>query len=301
MITKSYFKLVKVSHADSDLFRVTNVDTTAGTLTIGAGSNLGKNLEYSTDGVNFTTADPNAPFSLTVPAGANVYMRGTNSNWYTGSQYTPNPRIINMDVNHTVGGNVYSLLDKATYASRTTSVGTREFYYMFNNNTHLVSAADMNFGNVTTLADFCYLSMFEGCTALTSAPAELPATTLAESCYNNMFKGCTSLTTAPELTATNLTLADYCCFQMFYGCTSLTTAPELPATTLANSCYRSMFSGCTSLNSVKCLAEAFASVDDTYDWLQGVSATGTFYKSANMSDWTTGTNGIPSGWTVIDA
>ena len=34
---------------------------------------------------------------------------------------------------------------------------------------------------------------------------------------------------------------------MFYGCTSLTQAPALPATTLADSCYRSMFVGCASL------------------------------------------------------
>lgn len=43
------------------------------------------------------------------------------------------------------------------------------------------------------------------------------------------------------------TLANSCYKSMFYGCTSLTTAPNLPATTLANHCYSSMFSGCTSL------------------------------------------------------
>ena len=44
----------------------------------------------------------------------------------------------------------------------------------------------------TTLAAYCYASMFRGCTGLTSAP-ELPATTLAASCYANMFNGCTDL------------------------------------------------------------------------------------------------------------
>ena len=28
---------------------------------------------------------------------------------------------------------------------------------------------------------------------------------------------------------------------------------------------------------------------------------GTFLKAASMEDWTTGTDGIPSGWTVVDA
>ena len=44
----------------------------------------------------------------------------------------------------------------------------------------------------TTLADYCYTSMFYGCTGLTSAP-ELPATTLKTSCYASMFNGCTGL------------------------------------------------------------------------------------------------------------
>jgi len=93
-------------------------------------------------------------------------------------------------------------------------------------------------------ADYCFYSLFEGCTNLTQAP-ELPATTLAECCYNGMFSRCTSLTQAPELPAT--TLADYCYSYMFEGCTNLTQAPELPATTLEDGCYQYMFSGCTSL------------------------------------------------------
>lgn len=66
-----------------------------------------------------------------------------------------------------------------------------------------------------------------------------------EYCYLSIFQECVSLTTAPELPAT--TLASYCYYQMFAGCTSLITAPELPATTLADYCYGRMFAGCTSL------------------------------------------------------
>ena len=44
----------------------------------------------------------------------------------------------------------------------------------------------------TPFANFCYNSMFSGCTGLTSAP-ELPATTLATDCYNSMFGRCTHL------------------------------------------------------------------------------------------------------------
>ena len=96
----------------------------------------------------------------------------------------------------------------------------------------------------TTLAVSCYGSMFKGCTALTQAPA-LPATTLAVSCYDSMFQGCTALTQAPALPATKLAI--HCYIYMFQGCTALTQAPALPATKLEAQCYRSMFSGCTSL------------------------------------------------------
>ena len=83
--------------------------------------------------------------------------------------------------------------------------------------------------------NYCYNSMFGGCSSLTQAP-ELPATTLADYCYSSMFLGCSSLSQAPVLPAT--TLADSCYDSMFSKCTSLTQAPELPATTLSSSCYR---------------------------------------------------------------
>ena len=145
-----------------------------------------------------------------------------------------------------------------------------------------------------TLATDCYRSMFKVCTSLTTAP-ELPATTLADGCYYSMFSGCTSLTTAPALPAT--TLAKSCYYSMFQGCTSLTTAPELPAATLANSCYRSMFYKCTKLNYIKCLATDISAYNCTYNWVYGVASTGTFVKPSSMTSWTTGVNGIPTGWT----
>jgi hypothetical protein len=150
----------------------------------------------------------------------------------------------------------------------------------------------------TTLANNCYTQMFCGCTSLRTAP-ELPATTLANNCYSFMFNGCTSLTTAPELPATML--ANECYQNMFQDCTSLTTAPELPATTLVISCYSFMFSGCTSLSSIKCLATSISARNCTYDWVNGVAASGTFTKAASMRSWTKGISGIPTNWTVKNA
>ena len=87
---------------------------------------------------------------------------------------------------------------------------------------------------------------------------------------------------------------------MFYGCTSLMVSPTLSAATLTESCYETMFSGCTSLNRVICLATDISAIDCTREWLDGVSATGTFTKAASMTSWPTGVSGIPSaGWTVV--
>ena len=175
-----------------------------------------------------------------------------------------------------------------------TTLANRCYSYMFDGCTSLTTAPKLP---ATTLADECYADMFIGCTSLTTAPA-LPATTLANFCYSNMFMGCTSLTTAPALSAT--TLGTMCYKGMFAGCTSLTTAPELPATTLNFMCYSGMFQNCTSLNYIKCLATDISAFNCTSSWVSGVASAGTFVKAASMETWTTGTSGIPEGWTVVN-
>ncbi|MDD5996479.1 MAG: T9SS type A sorting domain-containing protein, partial [Bacteroidales bacterium] len=115
----------------------------------------------------------------------------------------------------------------------------------------------------------------------------------ADYCFYSLFEGCTSLTQAPELSA--MTLADYCYYEMFKGCTRLTQAPELPATTLANCCYNFMFSGCTNLSEIRVAFDEWN--DNTKNWVENVSPTGTFYcpKALPLEY---GLDRIPEGWTV---
>ena len=150
------------------------------------------------------------------------------------------------------------------------------------------------------LSRSCYASMFIGCSNLKEAP-KLPAKTLASSCYWCMFSNCTSLTKAPELPATTLTSLCYCA--MFMGCSNLTEAPVLPATTLTESCYSDMFKDCIKLNSVTCLATEIKHNEYlcTRSWLDGVSNTGIFKKAPSMNNWPRNVDGIPSGWTIVDA
>ena len=170
-------------------------------------------------------------------------------------------------------GNIMSIYDSESFRTRTTfdnDYSSMSFLFLF---APIVSAEHLILP-ATTLANAygCYLCMFQGCTGLTSAPS-LPATTLAVNCY----------------------------YGMFQNCSSLTTAPALPATTLAETCYFGMFSGCTNLNHIECYATDISASSCTTNWVNGVAENGTFIKNPNMSSWTAGNDGIPSGWTVQDA
>jgi hypothetical protein len=199
--------------------------------------NNNPDVQYSLDGGETWTALVKGDSITLVHKGDKALLRGDNpegfSKWYNKySSFTMTGKIA-------VSGSVMSLID----GTGETLVVPADycFYSLFSGCTSLTQAPELP---ATTLAERCYAYMFEGCTSLTQAP-ELPATTLADGCYTFMFLGCTSLTQAPELPAT--TLADGCYAYMFEGCTSLTQVPELPATTLVKSCYNGMFKGCTNL------------------------------------------------------
>lgn len=224
-------------------------------------------LEYSIDnGKTWILVVPdNESLSLNVKAGDEVLFRGGGFE----SRYNDNCYCFGIDGYFDVEGNIMSMEYGDDFYNKTT-IDNNAFLSLFQNNDGLISAENL----------------------------VLPATTLANNCYSFMFAGCTSLTTAPELPAT--TLSDWCYSYMFRDCTGLITAPELPATALASSCYFRMFNGCTSLNYIKCLATNISATDCTTNWVYNVASSGTFVKNSNMSDWTTGTSGIPNGWTIQD-
>lgn len=146
--------------------------------------------------------------------------------------------------------------------------------------------------------DYGYVAMFSGCTSLTGITGSLNMDGNAGT-YKQMFKDCTSLVVVPDLGGTNL--AEYCYEEMFMNCTSLVWAPDLPANDAQEDCYKKMFYGCSSLNHIICLLTNFNNYDNcTGEWVYGVASTGIFEKVPDMYDWTTGQNGIPNGWTVID-
>ena len=156
------------------------------------------------------------------------------------------------------------------------------------------------------LRPYCGYSLFGDCNEIIDV-SDLTLCTqntiLSTYCYYSMFMNCMSITTPPSLPSTTLAHSSYRC--MFYRCSSLTTAPELPVPTLDNTCtycYAQMFDGCTNLNYIKCLATEISSSSCTSEWVNGVQTnSGTFIKHPDMSGWQEGINGIPSGWTVVNA
>ena len=218
-------------------------------------------LEYSTDGSTWTAFEIGTT-TVDLADGEKAYFRGDNTAF---ASVADNYVKFVMTGSIAASGNIMSLLDKKC-ASKTIP------------------------------ADNCFKLLFWSCTALTSAP-ELPATTLTTGCYASMFQGCTSLTTAPVLPAT--TLAEACYSGMFNGCISLTTAPELPATTLVEQCYAVMFNGCSGLTSIRVHFTDWNDAENsTTSWVNGVSATGTFYyKSGSSLDTSTGINRVPENFT----
>lgn len=252
-----------------------------------------KVFQYSYDGVTWENWDL-SPLPFGGPT--KVYVRGYNKTLsYDNKIYEYFS--FSTDAYVYVSGIVESLLDGDNEVLNYGTQGIlRQLFYQ---QKALRSVENLRFEAQSTATNIVsvYALMFQGCTNLLYAPKVLPANDFKGNyCYQYMFDGCTSLITAPELPATKL--AEKCYQYMFRNCKSLITAPELPATKLASRCYQYMFGGCTSLKSLKCHAKVRAS-DATFNWLNGVNTVGTFYGHSEYG-WSSGANGIPSGWTFVE-
>ena len=202
-------------------------------------------LEYSVNNGTWQTVVANQGVDFGGNLGS-LCLRGkcpngtaTNDNNYSTITFSdPNVEV-------ECSGDIRTLIDHTAY--KTAATGNCCFISLFKGCSVLTSAPELP---ATALKNSCYRQMFEGCTALTQAPV-LPATELNENCYFSMFKGCTALTQAPNLPATKL--KDNCYSWMFSGCRALTQAPTLSAEDLGWNCYSYMFENCTSLEKAPAL------------------------------------------------
>ena len=258
----------------------------------------GSDLEYSLDNTTFTPCvyDTNGECVISLANQTDkVYFRGT-----TGFSESPTDYYsINSAESIIVGGNLESLSDYLGYVTQPHSY---EFVKIFSGNTSNITCL-IDFNIFLSLSTGCFMSMFEGCTGLTTCP-NLPTMYLAANCYEKMFKGCTSITTIPSISAT--TIPSGAMKEMFSGCTSLTTVDLSNITSIyadpnnIEGGMQEMFSGCTSLNKVYGPNVSTWNDDATYNWLYDVSVTGKLKPGNIYVQMTSGPSGIPSGWDIVE-
>ena len=235
-------------------------------------------MQYSLNGGAKTAVPDGTAINggdLSVGDLVSFYGDGTNiTAYYDGTNYTT---INGGTAEVKVYGNIMSLVDEENFATNKTLTADFTFVCLFQYYTTLKDASDLLLPAMTLTAN-CYNSMFNSCTSLTTAPAELPAMTMAYMCYAGMFIDCTSLTTAPKLPAT--TLATGCYYRMFKNCTSLTNAYVKAAYTTSSYECTDMFGGCTNAATLHTIAANKAS----WDGVMGLGKTWSTWTTA--SDWT---------------
>lgn len=268
-----------------------------GTVSLENNGGNAPDVEYSRDGINWTTWDYSS-LDLYNPTEFDedpikydfIFFRGNNPNGFSSSTsvYSRFRIIDNLygQAYITIGGNIMSLLYKDSFwkediSPNDTIPNDYCFYRLFyQSDIHSCLGGPGSYNDydvgvfrlpAMNLTANCYNTMFGSCRKLLYGPRVLPAKKLKNSCYSNMFNGC---------------YPDY------------HRAPLLPATELANFCYNNMFYWCTGLNYVKTTTTNFGSYMLPFTaWLKNVSSTGTFVKKAGVT-FPAGESGIPSGWTV---
>jgi hypothetical protein len=219
-------------------------------------------LEYSTDyGVTWQSYSSAIP----VDAGDEVCFRSTTKNWIDNT--------LESSGQFDVAGDITSLLKGSSFPDGNAPSGY-SFNSLFKGCTTLINASELVL-SMTDAGSSVYRSTFDGCTSLVAGPVELPTTTLTSACYRNMFLNCSSLTSAPII-------------------------PK-PSTRSSNGWYYQMFRGCSSLQEIVFLDDYNYASGNFTDWVNGVNASGTFYKSSAMTSFPSpGNSSTPTGWTVVD-
>lgn len=230
-------------------------------------------LEYSVNGGQTWVTIADGESTPTIVAGSKVMWRGDLKPRYGETSIATSAGIgtFSASGNYHAYGNTMSLLFYDNYyGSQLDSNDYRvAFGALFYQDTHILTAPLLP---ATELTTYCYVNMFRGCSNLVIAVRVLPAMTIPP-------RGCQS---------------------MYYDCTNLRVASILLCNSIGSYGCQNMYRNCGNIDYIKCLATKISGTAGTATWVYGVSSTGTFVKDATMTEWSTGTSGIPSGWTVVD-
>lgn len=250
------------------------------------GSGASYTIEYSKNGGEWTsiTSDNNG-VSISGVSGDRFRFKGLNDRYtkVDSTSYNTNYSFFDLTVRCNISGNIMSLINGNDFSGTSlTSSNTYAFYALFKpsdttNGSKLISAENLILPEASCRN--CFEQMFYGSKNMIKGPKVIYVTDTDPS-DNNV----------------------YCCYYMFKDCVLLEEAPELPSDYIPALGYTDMFNGCTNLRYIKCLAIRSASSNIT-DWVNGVQTTsGLFIKATNsIINWSTGVNGIPANWTVVEA
>ena len=251
-------------------------------------------MAYSVDnGVTWNSyTKSSSVLNISVSATANVPIlwKGSGTAMAVGSnngQYSyfscVEPFDIEGDLNSLIVGDNYT--ENQSYANYS-------FVRLFRNTK--VRYADNCIIHCDVAGTNCFDSMFSGSTLV--KPPIIKINTIGSASCVYMFSSCASLLYCPQM---NITILQSRCFSnMFNGCTSITEGMDLPALILVDQCYAGMYGGCSSLAKIKMLATSITANRCLNVWVSGVAESGIFIKNANATWTTTGTSGVPTGWTI---
>ena len=163
-------------------------------------------MQYSLDGGTTKTPVVDGNAITLNHQGDKVQLYGTATVYYSNTDGTTITGTGRMKVY----GNIMSLVDETGFATATTwSWTSNAFRELFKGNTALTDASNLLLP-ATTLTNYCYGNMFQGCTLLTVAPV-LPAETLVNYCYAYIFSNCSNLHSVTCL-ATDIN-AEHCTYE----------------------------------------------------------------------------------------
>lgn len=114
--------------------------------------------------------------------------------------------------------------------------------------------------------------------------------------FNALFRNDDNLVDASSLQLNAILVPSNAYDSMFSHCTNLESAPIIKGQTFSNGSCNTLFINCTKINRIECHATNPAS-GQFVQWLQDVSVNGVFVKKRGVT-WSSGTSGIPTGWTV---
>lgn len=286
MLIKKYYKLVRVSHEDSEYLRITNISNEAGNFSIlkqgSPNPQYAPNLEYSLDCVNWNSYDFSTLPTVLVSPGSNIYFRGNNTTSARFNQHNSNSNYWNFhfDKNYNLYGCISSLITKdPNDFSTITTINSFAFYSLFRDETNLINSY-INTGNIQSIDENTFTSFFYGCTNLVTAGDFSSITTLVYG--SNFTQAFTNTKITEGIDLTNITTVPTLAIgNMYFRCTKLTKAyaPNIQDLTDHN-----ILSG----------------------WLQSAGTdvpagtTKEVYVPAGATISTNSDNGIPTGWTRVD-